>query len=296
MSIQSTNMGLTQWNVGTDLFNYSQLSENFRLIDEHDHSSTKGVQINGATGIQTASISSNQLATDAVATSNIQSNAVTAVKINTGAVTKDKIDFSSFSGLTTSLSATGHSVGDIIYYTDNATSGGSPSYIWQLRYTSIGSSSYRWQFVGGTPIVKTYDPNTAVAISSSSYTEVSSFPSVPSLVQGQYMVTFGATLNLYVYPLQATTLGYFGIGTTTSAIIDEVVYSLPKLGTSSDPSTTAYTNSGTSLSRTTSYTPSTTSTIKPYIKASGTGPTANAGSVANRFFINVMPVYLTPTA
>jgi hypothetical protein len=60
--------------------------------------------------------------------------------------------------------------------------------------------------------------------------------------------------------------GNFGIGTTTSAIIDEVVYSLPKLGTSSDPSTTAYTNSGTSLSRTTSYTPSTTSIIKPYIK------------------------------
>lgn len=282
-------MNLTRWNSGTDVFNYSQLSENFRLIDEHDHSSTKGVQIDGATGIKTASIGPNQLDTNAVATGNIQNGAVTAAKIGTGQVTKEKIDFSTFSGLTTSLSATGHSVGDIIYYTDSTSS---PSYIWQLRYTSIGSNSYRWQFVGGSPIVKTYDPGTAVQINSASYTEVSSGPSITNLVKGQYMVTFGATLNIYVDQAQTTALGYLGIGTTTSAIIDEVVYSVPKLGTSSATGN-AYTNTGTSLSRTTIYNPSATSTIKSYIKASGTGLTDNGNSAANRFFINVIPVYLT---
>jgi len=291
MSIQSTNMGLTQWNVGTDLFNYSQLSENFRLIDEHDHSSTKGVQINGATGIQTASIGSNQLATDAVATGNIQSNAVTAVKINTGAVTKDKIDFSSFSGLTTSLSATGHSVGDIIYYTDSTSS---PSYIWQLRYTSIGSSSYRWQFVGGSSIIKEYDAS--VQIDSESYTEIDTSLSVANLVKGHYAITFGATLNIYVAGLQSTTLGYLGIGTAANAVTDEVVYSVPKLGTAY-AANTSVTNTGASLSRTIDYNQSSSSsiTIKTYVKASGTALNNNGNSEVTRSFVNVTPVYLTAT-
>lgn len=51
-------MGITSWNDETDEYNYEQLDNNWQIVDTHDHSPGKGVQIpeggiaNGAIGTE----------------------------------------------------------------------------------------------------------------------------------------------------------------------------------------------------------------------------------------------------
>lgn len=80
MSTVTTNMGLTAWDSTSDLFNHTELANNWDLVDEHDHTSGKGVQV-GVGGI----------ANSAVTGATIASNAVTAAKIQDGTITAAKL-------------------------------------------------------------------------------------------------------------------------------------------------------------------------------------------------------------
>lgn len=100
MAITTSNMGLTAWSSLTDFFNHTQLSANFVAIDEHDHTTGKGVAI-PASGIAALAIATSKiadgavtnpkLATNAVATANITDLNVTTGKLAAGAVTYDKV-------------------------------------------------------------------------------------------------------------------------------------------------------------------------------------------------------------
>jgi hypothetical protein len=73
-------MGLKRWDQPNDLFSYVELSDNFALLDVHDHSSGKGVQIPTA-GIVNNAIDATKLA----------DNAVTATKVAAGALADTKL-------------------------------------------------------------------------------------------------------------------------------------------------------------------------------------------------------------
>jgi hypothetical protein len=68
MSITTTNMGLVAWNASNDYFNHTELANNFVAIDEHDHSSGKGLPV-----------------------ARVAANAVDANAIANGAVTNAKL-------------------------------------------------------------------------------------------------------------------------------------------------------------------------------------------------------------
>lgn len=94
------NMGLTVWTGGSDLFNHTQLADNFAALDIHDHSSGKGVPIteqgianlavtNGKLGAN--SVTGDKIADASVGATELATNAVTTAAINAQAVTQAKI-------------------------------------------------------------------------------------------------------------------------------------------------------------------------------------------------------------
>lgn len=99
------NLGLKIWNLLTDAYDHAQLADNFRRLDEHDHSGGKGVQIPTG-GLADAAVTTPKLAPGVQATP-IDSS-VTASKIATGAVTytkiaSDAVDLSNLVGGSTGL-------------------------------------------------------------------------------------------------------------------------------------------------------------------------------------------------
>lgn len=92
-------MGLTKWDSINDYFNHAELEENWDLVDAHDHSAGKGVQI-GSGGIASAAIGSDhlqdtaitgtKLADNSISSDKLASNSVTSTKIQNGAVTSAK--------------------------------------------------------------------------------------------------------------------------------------------------------------------------------------------------------------
>lgn len=93
--IVTPNMNLTVWDQPGDNFSHPQLSAALQTIDAHDHSPTKGQQINTAgivpQAITTAllaqaAVTNAILATNAVATANVQDASITRAKLANGAV------------------------------------------------------------------------------------------------------------------------------------------------------------------------------------------------------------------
>lgn len=154
------NLSLKVWNNYSDPYNSEELATNFITIDQHDHSSGKGVQINGNQGIQNNSIGANKLTANSVVSTNLvdgtvttskiadstgSTDGVTTAKIANAAVTRAKLasgvlpstSLISFSGKG-NLPTTGLFNGYELYYTP------ATNVVWHLRYN--GST---WDFVGG---------------------------------------------------------------------------------------------------------------------------------------------------
>jgi hypothetical protein len=95
--IVTPNMGLTAWNSVTDVWSHEQLANNFRMLDEHDHSSGKGRQIptggieDGAVTRSKLSPEASTLGDDSVDTDNIRNLAVTRPKLGLKAVGHDQL-------------------------------------------------------------------------------------------------------------------------------------------------------------------------------------------------------------
>lgn len=83
-------MGLKRWDQPNDIFSYIELSDNFALLDNHDHTSGKGVQVPTG-GIANLAVTDTKIANDAVTTNKILNDAVTTAKIGTGQVSLGKL-------------------------------------------------------------------------------------------------------------------------------------------------------------------------------------------------------------
>ena len=100
MAISSPQMGLKIWNLLTDDYDHAELADNWAKVDQHDHTSGKGVQIptggiaDGAITapkIDPSALPTLTLADGSVVTSKIVDGAVTTSKIGTGQVTSGTI-------------------------------------------------------------------------------------------------------------------------------------------------------------------------------------------------------------
>jgi hypothetical protein len=63
--LTTPSMGLKRWDQPNDIFSYVELSDNFALLDAHDHTSGKGVQIPTA-GIANLAVDATKLADNSV--------------------------------------------------------------------------------------------------------------------------------------------------------------------------------------------------------------------------------------
>lgn len=79
MAITTPNMGLIKWTEGNDPYDHTQLSANFQRIDEHDHTTNKGVRLKGSS-----------LESEAIDTSQLKNSSVTNAKL-AGNITGDKL-------------------------------------------------------------------------------------------------------------------------------------------------------------------------------------------------------------
>lgn len=140
MALTSSNMGLKQWDQPNDIFSYTELANNFGLIDQHDHSAGKGVQIN-----------TSGIANLAIGTTKIADGAITGTKLASASVAESNLTATAAAKLTPSyVTALPGSPfdGQEIYYQADATNG----VIWHLRYRTASPSTYKWEYVGGTPL------------------------------------------------------------------------------------------------------------------------------------------------
>lgn len=90
MAQDTPNMGLRQWNLANDFFDYAQLSANWDKVDLHDHSSGKGVQIPTG-GIANLAVTGPKIATNAIDATKILDGSVDTVKIAANAIDATKI-------------------------------------------------------------------------------------------------------------------------------------------------------------------------------------------------------------
>jgi hypothetical protein len=106
------NMGLTAWDLGSDAYDHTQLASTISQIDQHDHTTGKGVQVPTAgiannaitsgkiaanqvlpnTHIPTDSIDQSRLAVDSVGNSELQPNSVLTENVVDGQITLPKLD------------------------------------------------------------------------------------------------------------------------------------------------------------------------------------------------------------
>lgn len=88
--ITTPSMGLKRWDQPNDVFSYVELSDNFAALDNHDHTSGKGVQIPTA-GIANLAVDSTKLATDSVTVTKIPVASVTGDRLVNSTVLDTKI-------------------------------------------------------------------------------------------------------------------------------------------------------------------------------------------------------------
>lgn len=112
--------------------------------------------------------------------------------------------------LVTSLPSSPYN-GQIIYYQADATNG----IIWQLRYNSSSASSYKWEFIGGSPITRYVDGGESW--SSVGYFSGTTTVIITPALSGDYVVDFsagigwGSTGNLQVVQMEVQFNGVSGM-------------------------------------------------------------------------------------
>jgi hypothetical protein len=83
--------------------------------------------------------------------------------------------------------------GQIIYYTADATNG----VYWQLRYRSASSSSYKWEFIGGSPLTAAVLTEQSLGSTTSTWVDLStSGPSITNPLAGDYLIEWSNRFSL----------------------------------------------------------------------------------------------------
>lgn len=81
----SPEMGLTIWNLLTDLFDHTQLAADFAALDAHNHTAGQGVQIPTG-GIANGAITAAKIASGAITASQIANSSITFAQLASGAL------------------------------------------------------------------------------------------------------------------------------------------------------------------------------------------------------------------
>lgn len=130
MSITTPNMSLIKWTEGSDPYDHTQLAGNFQRIDEHDHTSGKGVRLSGSS-----------LVNESIGTAQLANGSVTDIKIASATITADKLA----SGVLNTL-------GQILWWWRPSSATAIPSGGWLLcAGQTIAASEH--EFPGGGSIV-----------------------------------------------------------------------------------------------------------------------------------------------
>lgn len=103
MAVTAPNMGLKVWNLLTDPYDHSQLASNWAKVDQHDHTSGKGVQIPTG-GIADGAISGVKVGNAQITPEKLTASVVSSVGINTLSNTyrKSSANTETYSNSTTS--------------------------------------------------------------------------------------------------------------------------------------------------------------------------------------------------
>ena len=104
--------------------------------------------------------------------------------------------------------------GQVIYYNADSTNG----VVWQLRYRSASASAYKWEFIGGSPLVSTVV--TSETTTSTSFTDLATVgPSITVPLAGDYDVEIGGfTLSSGA----SVTVQGFAVGATVATDAESV--------------------------------------------------------------------------
>lgn len=122
MATSTPYMNLIRWNQVSDYFSHSQLAANFLSIDEHDHTTGKGVQIPygglaalsvGSSELRTASVIEAKINDGAVSTNKLANTSVTTGKLASGSATSPKVALTNGSAVASSSLTLGASAADI---------------------------------------------------------------------------------------------------------------------------------------------------------------------------------------
>lgn len=81
--------------------------------------------------------------------------------------------------------------GDEVYYQADATNG----VIWHLRYNAGSASTYKWEFIGGSPITA-IDNTNAPTTASTTYVALTGDPSITLPRNGQYDIHYGCLMSI----------------------------------------------------------------------------------------------------
>lgn len=86
----TNNLGLRTWDRGEDPYVYQQLATNWELLDDHDHSPNRGLQIPEA-GIKDEAVGSNKIKPFAVTETRLAAASVSVSKLANNSVATDKL-------------------------------------------------------------------------------------------------------------------------------------------------------------------------------------------------------------
>jgi hypothetical protein len=212
MASSNNQMTLTVWDSAGDVFDYTQLKNNFVKIAAHDHTTGKGKQIPSG-GIASNAITSNhikngQVNNDKIANLTIQGGesgkiaqgAITSYNIASHTIGVDQLD-----STVTQMAIPTYTETDQLPSVSGNADAGTEVYLkanddydrWHLRFNG-STTSPLWRFLGGPPAA-VYQTSDHIMTSGTNATngniEIVNEMNLLNLLPGKYQVTFNAFLD-----------------------------------------------------------------------------------------------------
>jgi hypothetical protein len=135
MAFNTLKMALKVWDQLADPYNHTQLADNWSKIDQHDHTPGRGVQLNGGAIVDGA----------------IQARHIADGVLNTGLNP----------AAVTTLPTTGLTDGLIVPWKPAITA--NYGITWMMRYDAA-APTYKWECVGGEPLISTHELSYSVPV------------------------------------------------------------------------------------------------------------------------------------
>lgn len=149
MPRDTPNLNLRVWNSLNDLYNHSELADNWDKVDAHDHS-TNPV---GASGLSVDSVVAEKIEDGAVVRTKLASGAVGTGQVETGAITNGKLANSAVNSRTLKPTVGIASASSTLTLTttSQAVSGGTVTITPEVASYVIVNTIFNFKITGGSP-------------------------------------------------------------------------------------------------------------------------------------------------